>query len=453
MQSTQNTRFTSGSIPKAMFAFVGPYILSVLVQNLYGAVDLLVVGQFATTADVSAVTIGSQLMSMATQLVIGFATGTTVLIGQHFGAANEKALGKTAGSSFTVFGIMAVVVTAVFFIMNKPFVSTMQTPQEAIEQTQSYVFICTLGLIFVIGYNVISSILIGKGDTKTPFLFILIACIINVALDVVLVKGFGMGATGAAIATTLAQAGSLIFSGIYLMRKGMGFAFSRRDFIPHKKTVISILKIGGPVAIQNSLIGVSFLFITAIINAMGVTASASAGVVEKLINFLFIPSIAFGAAVSTMSSQNIGAGKPERARTSMYWGIGMALVPSVLITVFCQFGGVYLTSIFSTDEGVILMAADYLKSYVVDIVLVSFIFCMNGYFNSIGKSWFTLLHSLLTTFACRIPLSLLFSKIGERLYEIGWAAPISTLVSLVLCVVFFMYLQKKEQSSKPISIE
>lgn len=429
--------FTSGSIPKAMLVFAFPYILGVLLQNLYGAVDLFVVGHYATTADVSAVTVGSQLMSILTQLIIGFATGITVLIGQEYGAGDRRGLSRTAGSAVLLFGAAAVVFTIIYLGFHRVLVAAMQTPEQAVGATEAYLFACALGIPFIVGYNVVASILTGLGDSKTPFLFVAVACAINIVLDVVFVKYFHLGALGAAVATTIAQAGSFLFAVLFLQHNGLGFRFSRIHVRFDRKQVVQIARIGGPVAVQNVLVGASFLFVTAIINQIGLVASAAVGVVEKLITFLFVPAGALGTAVGTASAQNLGARRYGRAMRSMWYGVAMALVPSVLIAVFCQFGGAKLAGILTRDAEVVAMAADYIRSYIVDIILVSFVFCMNGYFNSCGKSWFSLLHSLVTTFLVRVPAAFLLSRIpGASLYLIGWAAPASTFVSLVICLVF-----------------
>ena len=443
---TSELSFTTGSIPKTMLKFVGPFLLAVLVQNLYGAVDLFVVGHYATTADVSAVTIGSQIMNIVTQVIIGFATGITVLIGRHFGANDQRGLARTTGTSIVLFGLLAAVLTAIYIGFHQMMVSMMQTPAEAIGATKEYLFVCSIGIVFIVGYNVAANILTGMGDSRTPFLFVVIACLINVTLDIILVRYFHMGALGAAVATTIAQAGSFIFSLIYLRRKGLGFPFAKRDIRFDKPEVGRILKIGGPVAIQNSMVGISFLFITAIINQIGLAASAAVGVVEKLILFLFVPAIALGTAVSTASSQNIGAGHEERARKSMWWGVLMGLVPGIIFTIFCQFNGGLLTGILTSDPEVVGLAAEYLKSNIYDVILVSFVFCMNGFFNSCGKSWFSLLHSMISTFAIRIPLAYLFSTLqGATLFTIGLAAPISTVASMVLCFLFLAHMNRKKK--------
>lgn len=443
--------FISGSIPKALLVFSGPFILSILVQNLYGVVDLYVVGQFAETADTSAVTIGSQLMTLITQMVIGFATGTTVLVGQYYGAKDKVSLARTVGTSVSLLSILAVVLTAGYLGFHKLLVVLMKTPVEAVQKTEQYLFFCSLGIVFIVGYNLISSILIGLGDSKTPFLFVLVACIINVVLDVILVGVFGMGAQGAAIATTVAQAGSFLFSLVFLRIRGLGFSIKRQDFRFKIAPIAAIARIGGPVALQNVLVSASFLFITAIINVMGgLTASAAVGVVEKLITFLFVPATAMGSAVGAAAAQNLGAQQPERARRCMWWGIGIALVPAICITVYCQFYGQVLTGLLNPDPQVIALGASYLRSYIVDILMVSFVFCLNGYFNSLGKSWFSLAHSLVTTFAVRVPMAYLISRMeGASLNMMGWASPTSTLVSLLLCLLFLHRMKQPEALSEP----
>lgn len=437
--------FTSGSIPKAMLIFVGPYMLGILLQNLYGAVDLFVVGHYATTADVSAVTIGSQLMSIVTQLIIGFATGITMRIGISFGANDQRSLSKTTGSAILLFSVSALVLMTIYLAFHALFVSVMQTPFEAIEATRSYLLACAIGIPFIVGYNVITSILTGIGDSKTPFLFVAVACFINIVLDVILVKYVQMGALGAAIATTVAQAGSFAFSLFFLRKKGLGFSLKKEDIRFNKVYIGHITKIGSPVAIQNLMVTLSFLFVTAIINQMGLIASAAVGVVEKLITFLFVPATSMGTAVGTASSQNLGSKQKKRAQKSMWWGILMALIPAVIIVIICQLRGDLLTGILTGDMDVVKRATNYLHSYIFDILLVSFVFCMNGYFNSLGKSWFSLLHSLITTFLVRVPFAFILSRLpNASLFSIGWAAPASTLLSLIMCLFFFFHESKRK---------
>lgn len=443
-QNKEVSSFTNGSLLKAMLVFVGPYMLGILLQNLYGAVDLLVVGQFAETKDVSAVTIGSQLMSLVTQLIIGFATGITVLIGHYYGAKDKKSMTKITGTSVVFFSILGILLTAIYIIFNNPIISVMHTPQAAVGATRNYLIVCSIGIIFIVGFNVLSNIMIGLGDSKTPFIFIMIACIINVVLDIVLVKYFHLGALGAGIATTIAQMGSFIFSIIFLRKKGLGYPFKKNDIKVHNEYLMRVFKIGGPVAVQNMAVSISFLFITSIINKMGLVASASVGVVEKLIIFMFVPVTSIGVAVSTGASQNLGANQGKRAYKCMWYGIIISLMISSVLLVVSQLEGEFLAHIFTSDMEVVKLGNKYLKSYSYDIIMVSFVFCLNGYFNSCDKSWFSLLHSMIATFLVRVPLSFIFSRMeNTSLYLIGWAAPISTLLSIVLCFSFLYIIRRK----------
>lgn len=411
-----NDELLNGSVFKSLMLFAIPFMLSNLLQVLYGAADLFVVGHFATTSDVSAVSIGSQTMAMLTNLILGFTTGITVLLGQFFGAKKEKELAATVGSSVVLFTMIAVTISIILFLTNHQ----------------------------IVGYNAVSAILRGLGDSKTPLLFVAIACVINVIVDFILVDGYQMGAAGAAIATVLAQAGAFIFSLIYLKYKGLGFKFNRQDISFNLPMIAKITKVGLPIGLQSALVGISFLLITVIVNGMGLVASASVGVVEKLIEFLMLPAIALGNAVATMTAQNFGAEQYSRAYKSMRYGIAFCLSISLIVTIVCQFDGSIFTRIFSSDQAVIKNAALYLQTYSFDCLCTSFIFCYNGYLNGGGYTVFTMLHSLLATFILRIPLTLVISKLsGITLFHMGIASPIASMASIIMCVIYIRYLNKK----------
>lgn len=439
-----NDELLNGSVFKSLMLFAIPFMLSNLLQVLYGAADLFVVGHFATTSDVSAVSIGSQTMAMLTNLILGFTTGITVLLGQFFGAKKEKELAATVGSSVVLFTMIAVTISIILFLTNHQIVGLMHTPNDAISATRSYLYICSLGTVFIVGYNAVSAILRGLGDSKTPLLFIAIACVINVIVDFILVDSYQMGAAGAAIATVLAQAGAFIFSLIYLKYKGLGFKFNRQDISFNLPMIAKITKVGLPIGLQSALVGISFLLITVIVNGMGLVASASVGVVEKLIEFLMLPAIALGNAVATMTAQNFGAEQYSRAYKSMRYGIAFCLSISLIVTIVCQFDGSIFTRIFSSDQAVIKNAALYLQTYSFDCLCTSFIFCYNGYLNGGGYTVFTMLHSLLATFILRIPLTLVISKLsGITLFHMGIASPIASMASIIMCVIYIRYLNKK----------
>lgn len=432
-----DNQLLKGNVFKTLMIFAIPYMLSNLLQVLYGSADLLVVGQFGQTFDVSGVSIGSQVMALITNFVLGLTTGVTVLLGQYVGAKEERKLSQTVGAGIVLASTIAIIITILLLIFNQQIVTLMNTPSSAIEATRSYLWVCSIGVVFIIGYNVVSSILRGLGDSKTPLLFVFIACIMNIFADFLLVGYFHMGAMGAAIATVFAQGFSFLFSIVYLMKKGLGFPFERKD-ICFSVYFQKILKIGFPIGFQSILVNLSFLIITIVINGMGLVASASVGVVEKLMGFLMLPSMALGASLSTIVAQNIGAKQYKRAKQSLQYAIMFCFGFACIITIICVIDGSIYTRIFSNDQEVVYNGALYLKFYSLDCLLTSFLFCLNGYLNGYQKTVFTMAHSLTATFLGRIPLTLLISQLPNvTLLEMGIAAPLSTIISLIMIYIYF----------------
>ncbi|MDU5106145.1 MATE family efflux transporter [Clostridium sp.] len=439
------SNLTQGKISTTLLKFAMPLLFASLLQALYGAADLFVVGQFADSSAVSAVAIGSQVMQTITGIILGISMGGTVLIGKCIGEKNNEGVSKAIGSLSILFIIFALILTPLMLLATDSAISVMHTPIEAIEYTRQYIIICSLGIPFIIGYNAVSAIFRGIGDSKTPVYFVLIACIINIAVDIVLVSIFNLGAVGAAIATISAQAISFIIALIYMIKKGFSFKINRNHFKLDRESCKYILIVGFPLALQDALVNVSFLIITAVINTMGLIASASVGVVEKLIVFAMLPPTAFGSAVSAMTAQNIGAGKIKRAKKVLYYGILYSLIFGVIATVYSQIKPEKLTAIFSNDLEVVKVSSQYLMSFSIDCIMVSFVFCMNGYFSGQGKSTISLVHSLVATFIFRIPLTYIISRIeGVTLYELGFAAPISTFVSIVICFIYLIWVNKRD---------
>ncbi|MEX0083850.1 MATE family efflux transporter [Clostridium butyricum] len=440
------SNLTKGKISTELLRFALPFLFASLLQAFYGAADLFVVGQFSDSASVSAVAIGSQVMQTITGIILGISMGGTVIIAKCTGENNNKGIAKAIGSLSSLFLIFAIILTPLMLILINSAVSLMHTPLEAVQFTTQYIFICALGIPFIIGYNAVSGIFRGIGDSKTPVYFVLIACIINIIVDIVLVGIFKMGAVGAAIATISSQAISFIFALVYMIKKKFEFKISRSDFKLDKESIKQILIVGSPLALQDALVNISFLIITTIINTMGLIPSAAVGVVEKIIIFAMLPPTAFGSAVSAMTAQNVGAGKPERVKKILCYGIIYSLTFGIVATIYCQISPESLTFIFSNDPKVVEVAGKYLRSFSIDCVMVSFVFCINGYFSGNGQSIISLIHSMIATFGVRIPLTYLISKIADvTLYELGFAAPSSTFVSILIC---FTYLYWKNRKSK-----
>lgn len=381
MKETQN--FTEGNILLSLVRFALPVLAALFLQTMYGAVDMLVVGQFAAAADVSAVSTGSWLMQLITSFVVGIAMGTTVLLGRKLGEGKPEEAGKIIGASVVLFLLIGVVITFLMELCAVPVARIMQTPPEAFDATVMYVRICSAGSLFIVAYNVLGSIFRGIGDSRMPLITVAIACVFNIAGDFLLVGVFGLATAGAAIATVCAQAPQCgYFHPDKYERRSFPFLFrAGKDIVFDKKRMGSVFRLGLPIAFQDLLVSISFLAITAIVNSLGVIPSAGVGVAEKLCGFIMLVPSAFNQSMSAFVAQNMGAGKAERAKKALFTGVGLSLAVGVFMAWLAFFHGDLLAGLFARDAAVIAAAAEYLKAYAIDCLLVSIMFCMIGYFN------------------------------------------------------------------------
>ena len=250
---------TQGSVPKVLLRFAMPFLIANVLQALYGGADLFVVGQYDDAASVAGVAIGSQVMQTITGIILGLTTGTTILIAMGTGAKDDRKVAATIGTSVYFFTVTGIILTLVMVLFHRPIAALMHTPEEAMADTLHYILICSAGIPFIMGYNVVCGILRGLGDSKSPLYFVGLACIINIGADFLLVGGFGMRAAGAAIATVLSQGISFLTALWFLHRRGFHFEFTRRDIRFHKDLSRRIVTLGAPIALQDALINVSFL--------------------------------------------------------------------------------------------------------------------------------------------------------------------------------------------------
>ena len=440
MKQTQN--FTEGRIFVPLIRFALPVLVALFLQTMYGAVDLLVVGQFGgdlSDVYVSAVSTGSQIMHTVTVVITGLAMGLTVFVGMKIGAGQKKTAGEIIGSGIALFGVVGVVLTAAMVSTASLLAQVMHAPKEAFEQTVIYITICSAGVIFIVAYNLVGSIFRGIGDSKVPLITVTIACVLNIGGDLLLIAGFHMGAAGAAVATIFAQAVSVLLSLVIIRKRELPFIFSLKDIRLKADYIINILKLGTPIALQDLLVSISFLAIIAIVNGLGLTASAGVGVAEKMCGFLMLVPSAYMQSMSAFVAQNIGAGKPERARKALWCGIASSLAAGVVMGYFTFFHGDLLAGIFARDRDVILAAADYLKAYAIDCLLTSFLFCFIGYFNGCSSTTFVMLQGIIGAFGVRLPVSWIMSKQATvSLFHIGLATPASTVVQITLCGIYFV---------------
>ena len=437
--------FTQGSILKKLVAFMMPVLGALILQAAYGAVDLLVVGRFGSTSGLSAVSTGSQVLNLVTFVVVQFAMGITVLIARYLGEKKPEKIGAVIGGGAIVFTIISVVLFIVMVCFAHPISILMQAPEEAVDLTASYVRICGGGIFFIVVYNLLSAIFRGLGDSKSPLLFVLVACIVNVIGDLALVAGLHMDAAGAAIATVSAQALSVVFAVVLLIKKELPFSIARKDFRLNPQCK-KFLKIGLPLALQEFLTQVSFLALCAFVNRLGLEASSGYGVACKIVNFAMLVPSALMQSMASFVSQNIGAGKKKRAKKSMFTGIGVGLVVGCLVFALVIFKGDMLAGFFTTDAAVIENGYAYLKGFALETIVTAILFSMVGYFNGNNKTIWVMTQGLIQTLLVRLPLAYFMSiQPNASLTKIGLAAPISTMVGVVLNIGFYVYLNRVEQ--------
>ena len=439
-----NKDFTIGRILSPLIRFMVPVFFAMLLQAMYGAVDLIIVGQFARSSDVSAVSTGSQMMLTITNLVISFAMGTTILLGQRIGEGRGREGGTVIGGSICLFAVIAAVFTVVIPLMRNLLSAVMHAPKEAFSQTAAYICICGLGSAFIIAYNLIGSIFRGIGDSMTPLMTVLIACAFNIAGDLLLVAVFHMGTAGAALATVFAQALSVIISLLILRKRKLPFEFHLSDIRFNRAVIRKVTSLGLPIALQDLLVGISFLVLQAIVNSLGLTASAGIGVAEKVCGFIMLIPAAFMQAMAAFSAQNIGAGKYQRAKRALLYAIGVSTALAVVMFAVTFWRGDLLSSVFSNDPAVITAAADYLKAYAIDCLQTCFLFCFIGFFNGLGMTRFVMLQGVIGAFLIRIPVAFLMSReVPVSMFHIGLATPCSTVLQVIMCLVCFWITDRK----------
>lgn len=429
-----------GNVVKQLILFSLPVLISNIIQSLYSTVDMLIVGKFADVAAMSGVNIGGQVSFIITNMVFGLSVGATVLIGQYKGADNRRAIHEVIATLLTSLGVLAVLLTVVMIGLANPILNIIQTPVESFNEAKSYFIISMLGTVFIFGYNALSALMRGLGDSKNPLVFVAIACGTNVVLDLVFVAGLNMGAAGAAWATIISQAISMILCIIYLARNNFVFDFSLESFKAFsKKQLLLILKVGIPTSIQNVASGLSFLFLTTLVNSMGVMASAAVGAVGKLNGFAILPGVAMSTSISAMSAQNIGAGQYKRATQTMFTGAAVALGISIVIFALVGIFPEECMRLFSDDPHVIECGVDYIKSFKYDYLIAPVFFCMNGLFIGSGHTTFSLVNGMLSSILFRIPASYIFGMaMGLGLTGVGLGAPVASIAALLLCIIFYM---------------
>ncbi len=427
--------FTSGSIPKLLGWFALPFMASNALQVFYSTIDMMVVGKFVGTAGLSAVSQASQIVNFATMACLGVSNAGQVLISQAIGAEKREKLNPIIGTLFCILMILACIFSAVFITGRHGILTLMHIPAESYAMAMEYLLICGSGMVFTAGYNMVSAVLRGMGDSKRPLLFIVIASFTNLALDLLLTGVMGLGVAGAAYATVIGQAVSFLFLVYYLYKnkESFGFDFKKESFRPVRPYTGMIISLGTPMAIQSGFINISMLFVNSIINQVGVVASATFGVGVRIDDIINKISQGIQYAAVPMISQNVGAGKKDRAKRVVYWAwIYSGVLTAFFVTLYIFFGR-ELFMIFSDDTAVHAMSDTFIRAILWMFPALSFMRGSGAFIQGIGQARLGMVLAILDGVLLRIGFSWLFGIVfnwgfygfvlGYALAPYGYAVP------------------------------
>lgn len=441
--SHKEINFTEGSIIKKLISFMIPILGSLILQAMYGAVDLLIVGRFGTTAGLSGVSTGSQILNFVTFIITSFAMGVTVLISRYLGEKKPKKIGKIIGGATILFTAISVVLCIIMIIFARPISILMQAPKEALELTILYVQICGAGIFFIVAYNVISAIFRGLGDSKSPLIFVGIACVVNIVGDFIFVAIFNWNVVGAALATVIAQAVSVVISLIIMKKKSLPFTIKKKDFYLNRE-VKRFMIIGTPLALQEFLTQMSFLALCAFVNRLGLEASSGYGVACKVVNFVMLVPSALMQSMTSIVSQNVGAKKEKRAVEVMTTGMKFGGIIGTVVFLLIYFQGASLISIFTEDSSVIQKGYEYLLGFAPETILTAILFSFIGYFNGHENTIWVMIQGFIQTILVRLPFAYYMSiQENASLTKIGLAAPVATFFAIILNLVFYFKNKKR----------
>jgi putative MATE family efflux protein len=438
---------TQGNLITTLLMFALPYIGANFLQALYGAADLIIVGKFCDSAVVSAVATGSQLLQTLIFFITGLNVSATVLIGKAFGARQYDNIVKIINTMTICFITVAVFLSFIIILFDNELLNLIHTPPEAYKATADYIFVCSLGLIFIFAYNAISAVLRGLGNSVAPMYFVAISCSVNIFLDILLVGKYHMGAQGAAVATVFSQLISVIIGLIYLKKGNFVFKFKFRGMKFDIQTAKELFKIGLPVSLQDTLIPLSFLFLFSIANSMGVAASAAYGSVVRLNGFMMLPAGSFAMALTALTAQCLGSDKLDRAFSALKLSVLFAFSFGLIFFIWQQLAPKSAIAIFTTDESVLNAGALYLKSFSYDYILVPFVFCFNGFFFGCGRTVFAAINNIISAFGVRIPVAFVLCAIipGATLFELGIATPAASVLAIIIASIYLFYLAKNNK--------
>lgn len=439
---------TEGNVIQTLLSFSVPFIIANIIQALYGAVDLMVIGRYCAPESVAAVSTGTQVTQIVTSMVTGLTLGGTIMVGKYTGMKAEEEVQKTIGTTLTVFAIAAVLLTGVMIGFAQPVLTWLKTPAESFELARQYVIVCSCGIFFICGYNAISAVLRGYGDSKRPMMFVALACVLNIFGDIVLVKYAKLGVTGVALATIGSQAVSMICAIVYLNRSQFIFTFCLENMKIDRAKLKELAQIGIPISVQESMVRLSFLYLTSVTNRLGIYAAAAVGIASKYDVFAMLPATSVSNALAAVTAQNYGAGKLKRAKISLFTGLSFALAASSVFWLWAQLSPETMIGIFTNDSAIIEAGIPFFRACSYDYLAVCFVFCLNGYLNGRSNTIFTMISCGIGALVLRMPLTwVVYTYWPDNLLMIGSVAPV---VSVFMAIYTWIYVMSARRDAKTV---
>lgn len=452
-QFFKNIDLTEGNVMKNLLLFALPFFVSNFLNCLYSAIDLMFIGQCSDTYNIAAVSTGTTIMFAINSIILGLATGGSIVIGQYFGAKNKN-ISDVTKTFITYMSIVALIITLLMLIIFYPLAKWMQLDEQSIGIARQYLLILIIGIPFYCGYHCLSAILRANGNSTAPFLFLLVTVIINIILDAIFIIVLDMGAIGAAIATLIGEVCGFFFANLYLIFNKLPYRINY-NLQFYKGAVRDFIKCGLPIAIQDGLIIISFTIILAVISSRGVNFTSAVGITDRVTNFGFAPMSAISSAVSTAAAQNAGAKKVDNIKKYMKCGIIISLIAGSIITLICQLIPYQLASIFGgNNKEAVELAVPYIRSTSTDILICSAVFSINAIFFGSGHTIFAMTQNLAATFLVRLPVALILAiGVNTPLWVVGFAYPLSTLFSTTLCVIYYKSKRWMTYKSSALALE
>lgn len=434
---------TRGNVSIHLVKFAIPLIISNLFQALYNAVDMFFVGRYVGTAGLAAVGVCGPIMNIMIMTITGFSIGVTIVIARNVGNKDFEKVKEVGNTAIVFYLIIAAMLTIIGFILTPLILKLVQTPAESLEFAIIYLRTIFIGIVFMLGYNLIGALQRGFGDSKTSMLFVIVAGLSNMILDYIFIKYLHLEVFGAAFATVLSQALSFVLGITYFKKNKHIIDFKPSDLVLKKESLRELLRVGIPMASQQFLLNIAHTTLLGIVNTFGLAASAAYGICIKIDSFIHLPSVAIGESVSSFSSQNMGAGKPERAmealKKAIILSVGIISIVSLLIFNFSE----NLIKIFDHNPVIVSLGSQYIRVIIFAYFVFAFLHPIMGFIRGTGNSIISLISVVVNQFIIRIPLALFLSK---RMGFMG--IPASIIAAPLTALIFYIYFIKSNRWKK-----